>query len=533
MKKLLKQRSGHEKAVSILSEHKTACLEERLKNFCLGHKHVYLYGAGYYANLYKSILSYYQLRAEGVILSKKTMRFYDYLPVYAWDEIKENITGECGIILAVSKNIQGEILQANNFTCDVLALDDDEFSALTCGPALKKIASISNGRPVSPAGKLSLSGEKILLVQLEVTFGDMVWSSGLLREIKRNFPSSPITMVINASFKELFKECPYIEEIIPYDGLYSTDGKIDYFGNFCQWMERMFSSRKGEFAAVFLPRLLPGDAFDLWENVFLAVYCEAKYLFAHSSDSMVKRAYIAKKLEPYFSGIIHHTEAQHEVERDLSLLQLCGSTISSDKMELWLGQKEKRMAEALFAAAGADDSYCKIALGVVGSEAKRSWPAEKYRDLCKKLAEMTDKRFCVVICGGQDALASADCIKKENPLLCINTAGSTTLLEVAAIINRCDFYVGSDTGVMQMAAALGKDIVEISASLQDAPPTYGHTPERTGPWRVKGIVLRPVQGLDGCRYVCRKKFAHCINEISVDEVLEAVVQVMNGHGRQF
>ena len=45
---------------------------------------------------------------------------------------------------------------------------------------------------------------------------------------------------------------------------------------------------------------------------------------------------------------------------------------------------------------------------------------------------------------------------------------------------------------------------------------------RTRPWGDRHIILQPEHALDDCVGHCSKPYAHCINQITVDEVLEEV-----------
>ena len=128
-----------------------------------------------------------------------------------------------------------------------------------------------------------------------------------------------------------------------------------------------------------------------------------------------------------------------------------------------------------------------------------------------------------MLLGGSDAVASAKRTICEMPAInYVNLTGKTTLNEAAAVISRCDFYIGADTGLMHMASAFGKPIIELSVSLPDSPATYGSSPTRTGAYCVPSIVLCPPRGIDGCTWVCRKKYAHCINLIDTADVCKAI-----------
>ncbi|MBO6245603.1 MAG: hypothetical protein J6N55_04890 [Anaerovibrio sp.] len=55
--------------------------------------------------------------------------------------------------------------------------------------------------------------QHILLIRLDA-MGDMVLSTGFVREVRRNNPTAYITMVVNPVIYPLVYKCPYINEVL-------------------------------------------------------------------------------------------------------------------------------------------------------------------------------------------------------------------------------------------------------------------------------------------------------------------------------
>ena len=94
-------------------------------------------------------------------------------------------------------------------------------------------------------------------------------------------------------------------------------------------------------------------------------------------------------------------------------------------------------------------------------------------------------------------------------------------------MSHCDLYVGSNTGLLHYASALGKPSITIYSELEDGDPMDGDAPERMGAWQVPHINLIPPAGLDGCHGVCRKRYSHCINQITPRQVVEAMRSLLS------
>ena len=95
----------------------------------------------------------------------------------------------------------------------------------------------------------------------------------------------------------------------------------------------------------------------------------------------------------------------------------------------------------------------------------------------------------------------------------VSVAGKTTLKQLAALSQRCKFFIGVDTAAMHIAAAVGTPVIAL----------FGPSGEvNWGPWGNGHVVIkrdfecRPC-GKDGCQ---GSKRSRCLEEISEEEVLE-------------
>lgn len=97
-----------------------------------------------------------------------------------------------------------------------------------------------------------------------------------------------------------------------------------------------------------------------------------------------------------------------------------------------------------------------VAIGLSSSEPYKQWGAERFAELIGSLRKM-GLAHIVLIGGEAEAALIADVRTRLGP-----DAGSVTaavgwsLSKVAALFERAAFYVGNDTGVMNMAAAVGR-----------------------------------------------------------------------------
>jgi hypothetical protein len=73
---------------------------------------------------------------------------------------------------------------------------------------------------------------------------------------------------------------------------------------------------------------------------------------------------------------------------------------------------------------------------------------------------------------------------------------------------------------------LGKPVIEINCHPQNGDPAHFQSPERFGAITEPSMPLSPRTALSPCSSTCFPAEPHCIRQISLEEVLEAVCEMM-------
>lgn len=152
----------------------------------------------------------------------------------------------------------------------------------------------------------------------------------------------------------------------------------------------------------------------------------------------------------------------------------------------------------------------------------KQWPWDRFREVGARLIQ--DHGLVPVVLGGADERASGeDLVRAWGQGYC--AAGELSVRESAALLGDAVFYLGNDTGVMHLAAAMGRPCVAIFSALD--------WPGRWHPYGSGHRVLRHEVPCAGClSQECR--FANeCLTGISAGEVYracEAVLREMTSPG---
>lgn len=143
---------------------------------------------------------------------------------------------------------------------------------------------------------------------------------------------------------------------------------------------------------------------------------------------------------------------QHPIDKANALLQRAGIPITESEPSLVLDPILVEQVNKTY-------DNCPqpwIALGIGSSEANKQWGAAKFAELAKSLLDRGAS--CLLIGGPAEAALAQQIVDRAGGNLFPNRLHAVTgssIDTVAALLSRCEHYVGNDTGVLNMAAAVG------------------------------------------------------------------------------
>lgn len=157
----------------------------------------------------------------------------------------------------------------------------------------------------------------------------------------------------------------------------------------------------------------------------------------------------------------------HAVEKHFSTI----ATIAGDReippTALWLTPAERDYADEVCRRLPGQRWLC---IGPGANWERKIWPAENY---ARAANELSDRFDALALLGSEADNRHAQTLAQNVGLPCLNLCGQTTLLQAAAVLERMTLFLGNDSGLGHIAAAL-------------ATPSFilfgpGH-PERYHPW---------------------------------------------------
>lgn len=287
--------------------------------------------------------------------------------------------------------------------------------------------------------------------------GDAVMTIPALRELRRIFPDSEITLHTRNWATGIFQDADFIDKILPFEQI---AGKVR--STFLQ--AKNLRDKRFDLAILFT---------NSFETALVPRLANVPKIFGYAKEG--RSIFLSKALK-----IPTWKSERHEVFYYLNLIagvesDLLGKdTVSAvePRFDLSVSEDRKNFAKRTLAENGADLEKRTVVFvaGSTNSRAKR-WSAENYAALNDKL--QADLETNVILIGASDELAVAYDVVEKAKIKPIILAGKTTLAEVTAILSICDLLISNDTGPAHIAAALGTKTLVI----------FGPTnPTTTQPW---------------------------------------------------
>ncbi|MBI4589759.1 MAG: lipopolysaccharide heptosyltransferase I [Candidatus Rokubacteria bacterium] len=332
---------------------------------------------------------------------------------------------------------------------------------------------------------------KIAIVKLS-SLGDVVHALPVAHALRRYFPRAHLTWIVEAREFAILKNHPDLDSVVPVDTrlwrrlVWRPAGAREVAGKLSRLTERIRRARVD--VAIDLQGLI--------KSGLLTAYTGAPVRIGFA------RAFCREPLNVLFTTerVTPPPHAVHIVEQYLSLLEPLGVTGARPVFDLPSDPEADRRIDEFLAEQGVKPQDRLVALNPGAGRRAKRWPVDHFGRLAERLAVEAGAR--VLLLWGPDEEAMARAIAANVTARAL-VAPSTTLPELRALLGRCALMVGSDTGPLHLAAALGTPCLGL----------YGPTrAERNGPY---GARCRGLQSPNGT-----------MGAISSDEVFRAAVELL-------
>jgi len=338
--------------------------------------------------------------------------------------------------------------------------------------------------------------KKILIIRLS-SIGDIILASPLIRLVRKRFPQAKTDIVVSTEFEELVSFNPNINQVILFDRQTGIKGLLELCKKIRQERYDLIIDLHKKLRS-FLICLTSGAK----ERVSYNKHCWWRFL-------LVKFKINRYSNTPFMANLY------------LKSLQLFGVEDDGEGLEFYITPSKEMVILELLRREKIDKKDILIGLSPGAHWYTKRWLKERFIELANSLIQK--KKAKIVILGGKEEVELSKEIETSLLSKPITAAGKLSLMETAALLKRCQVLVTNDTGIMHIAAAVKTPLVAI----------FGPTVKEFGyyPYRVahrvisKDLPCRPCSTMGTSK--CKINTFDCMRLISVNEVLEAVEELMS------
>jgi heptosyltransferase-2 len=319
--------------------------------------------------------------------------------------------------------------------------------------------------------------------------GDVVLTTPLFRALKSAHPESRLTVVVQPYIKPLLVTNPYIDEILVLPKIKP------------QWLPMRL--RRLLAAATFYWTQLRGKRFEFaisprWDvdehlATFLCALVNANHRVGYTCSTTAAKRRINRGFDGVYDICLAPGPVRHEVLRNLSVSGCMGGTPCDDRLDVHITERDRSRAARRLAKI--KPATTLIAIGIGAQSAGRRWPLARYAETVNQIGE-TRKVQPLIICSAAElgeALKLGELLRVAPVLV-----SGAMLREACAVLERCDLFIGNDSGCAHLAAAVGCSAIVISRHPRNGDPDHCNSPVRFAPRGPQVQVLQPAKGRDGC-----------------------------------
>lgn len=346
-------------------------------------------------------------------------------------------------------------------------------------------------RRLSPAKKVD-QPRVVLLVQLD-HLGDAIISTAMLPALRRRYPNASIEVLASPSNREVFEAAPEVDRVLVCGANRFARGSLRRFA----WMA----------AVLWWGWVLRRRKVDLGIDV--------RGDFAVAVILWLSRAKRRLGWGCAGGGFLLTDRATYvpdrpEVDSRMALLRELEIEPTTGEPRFYPTETTRHsIAQRLAAGSGP----CVVLHVGAGTTAKQ-WPAEHWRELLGRL--VVELGVEVVLVGGRwDRIIAREVLGEKPWPGVADWTGRLSVMELAALLQKADVFVGADSGPAHLAAAVSTPVVVLFSGTNNPRQWRPHG-------RQVAVVRHPVECSPCHRERCPVVGHPCLDGVRPDRVLAEI-----------
>ena len=350
-------------------------------------------------------------------------------------------------------------------------------------------------------------GRKFLVIRLSA-IGDVVRTLPAVKGLRERYPDAYIAWLVEEKSSDILLDNPYLDRVIifPRRELVGSGGP-----------RASPSARAGSLGR--FVRELRAEKFDTVLD-FHGIFKSG--LLALLSGTKERIGFDRRYTKEFNWLFINRTVVPpgHRInrfERNISLVESLGATPSNLDVTIAVPEEVRSGVERLLEPFGGRKPL--VAIHPATSRPFKHWDSQNYAKVADKLLANGVAHVLITYGPGEEDVAHKVVSQMRSGTAPLLKTGS--LREYAWLIKRADMYLGSDTGPMHIASAMGTPVVAM----------FGPTdPVVNSPYRQPHHVLYKALPCSPCNERRCSRDLECMTAITVEEAYDAAVGMLEKTG---
>jgi heptosyltransferase-2 len=360
----------------------------------------------------------------------------------------------------------------------------------------------------------------ILIIRLDA-MGDVIMTTPVFREVKLRYPNSWIIGVVQERNRGLLETNPYVDQLLTIPAV-----------NGAAWIEEIRAEisiaklyfnwfRNKPIDIAISPRLGP----DYYGAELLMSLAGASVSVRYADNWKRGPAAQVGRYALRRMTSLPRPGPQHEVVSNLYLVGQLTESPPTSLPEIFLTQEDRDFAREVLS--GCNNGATPIAIAIGSLEGRKRWPLERWARVTQLLA-LHSPIIAVIVCSlteKSQAETLQAMLEVESRVVC-----GAKLRHAAACIEACELFMGPDSGLAHMAAAVSCKSFVVSCHPVDGMADFSSSPIKWAPYSTLTRVIQPKTGMLPCREGCHALESHCILQITAEQVAQSCVEVLGRKG---
>ena len=272
--------------------------------------------------------------------------------------------------------------------------------------------------------------QKILLIQLK-QIGDVLLSTSLFKNIKKNFPDSQVDILIYEHCKGVVEGNPYVDNIISI----TSDERKNFF-KLLKKLEKL-KKEKYDYSIDLLTDIRSG---------IITFFVNADKRIAAKKNKFRNKIFYNVRVENNLQNVIEY--------RNHLLTAIKQDIIFDNEVKIFLTEDEIKNLKIKMIEGGVDFSKPIAAFGINSRREYKIWKLEYFVEVIDYLVEKYDMQIILYNNKAERDYALKAKSKIKNKKNIFTDIETKNIRELVALLKNCDIFIGNEGGPRHMAESV-------------------------------------------------------------------------------